>query len=114
VYIPLRLVFRSLKWWVALLIALTGGLPDLIPAVQTLQGNWSGPYHWCHSSLWWRDALMPTWGLHLLLDSLCHKPTGGWYEWTYWVDWTFLVAAGLWVLTYERRRWRASGTFPAP
>ena len=91
----------------ALLIALTGGLPDLIPAWQTLHGNWSGLYRWCHSFLWWRDILVPTWGLHLLLDRVTHKPTGGWYAWVWWVDALLLTVAVVWVLWSEgwlRRR----------
>jgi hypothetical protein len=69
---------RIKKWeriLIAIVLGITGGLPDILAAIDSLKGDW-GLYEILHRFQWWHVPVWP-YGLHLFFDWLTHSPDGG-------------------------------------
>lgn len=89
------------RYWVAGILAVMGAAPDILVYAESLLGvssRW-GSYAKYHGAAPWWLLIMPPYGLHVALDSLFHKPEGGWYPWAYVVD--LLVLFALILLAYN-------------
>jgi hypothetical protein len=89
--------YAGCPWEVCVVVGVIGTLPDVLPALGMVNGEYDTLYARYHK--WdnnWLAYLLPS-ALHILIDKFWHKPTGGWYWWgvmaeTYiWIGEIFLV-----------------------
>ena len=79
---------------VNMFLALTGTYPDAAALPETIRKNYSGMYGHLHH----REPLLWFWpwtALHLGIDRLTHKKTGGYYWWVKYAEgvlWLGLIA----------------------
>jgi len=66
-------------------VAFIGMEPDLYALEETFWGDYADIYHEMHHPPLWRWFIAP-YALHLLVDRLTHKRSGGWAWWAYPVE----------------------------
>lgn len=67
-----------LKWYWCLLAGLISIVPDIGRLFQSNTNDWNLFYRWAHET--WYLYFMPFWNLHIAVDKLVHKSTGGMNE----------------------------------
>jgi hypothetical protein len=78
-------------------------LPDVIPAIEVLKGNYGGLYVFWHDFSGW--SFVPTIGLHQVEDFLLHSPEGGWVWYTYGFEVVTAVAIFMYFALVYKEIW---------
>jgi hypothetical protein len=89
-----------------------GMLPDILPAIETLRGNYGGLYAFWHDFSGW--SFVPTIGLHQIEDWLAHdQVNGGWFLWVYFAEpiVAFAIVAYIWYESGVKWMWAGIGAF---
>jgi hypothetical protein len=105
---------HSTVLWISSGVGLLGGLPDIVPIVETSKGNYNGLYVIWHDFSWM--SFLPPIGFHQLNDWLTHNHvTGEWFWWVYLVEvlGAAVIIGYAWYAEGKLAAWIVSSLFAA-